>query len=152
MHSSLEKNLLVLLLIPLAAVLCNSFSGNAATEIPGTTVTLTSAESSVEFNRIEWNPKQKVTVALRLETRSIKGQLMVIKGVAQDTYETAFELSLVLKRQDLNVYLHDEFHAIIAQAENVKNGRHFLLLVITFPDAVLGICSLYLIKEVEFIT
>uniref|UniRef100_A0A914UNU8 Uncharacterized protein n=1 Tax=Plectus sambesii TaxID=2011161 RepID=A0A914UNU8_9BILA len=90
-------------------------------KIPGKTVTLASDQSSVEFDRIEWDPKKKLTVALRLATHSTEGQLMMLKGVVQETDETGFELSLEIKQRALNVYLYDGFHAVIAQLENVKN-------------------------------
>ena len=47
---------------------------------------------------------------------------MLIKGIVQDTEETAFELSVVLKQQDLSVYMHDQYYALLAQSESIKKG------------------------------
>uniref|UniRef100_A0A914VCP8 Uncharacterized protein n=1 Tax=Plectus sambesii TaxID=2011161 RepID=A0A914VCP8_9BILA len=112
---------MLLFLFVTLVTLSNSLSLGTAIEIPGKTVTLASDKSSVEFNRIEWDPKKKLTVALRLATHSTEGQLMMLKGVVQETDETAFELSLEIKQRALNAYVYDGFHDVIAKSENVKN-------------------------------
>uniref|UniRef100_A0A914WTB2 Uncharacterized protein n=1 Tax=Plectus sambesii TaxID=2011161 RepID=A0A914WTB2_9BILA len=117
MKYSQSKTSLSAAVVPLSY----SLSYETVTEISGKTVTLASDQSSVEFDRIEWDPKKKLTVALRLATHSTEGQLMMLKGVVQETDETGFELSLEIKQRALNVYLYDIFHAVIAQSENVEN-------------------------------
>jgi hypothetical protein len=113
----MSRHYLLFLLFAAFLTTCHS-----AEEIPGKTVTLTTGKSSVEFERIEWDPKQHLTIAARFATHSVNGQLMLIQGIIQDTDETAFELSVVLKQQDLSVYMRDQYHALIAQAESIKKG------------------------------
>uniref|UniRef100_A0A914UIS2 Uncharacterized protein n=1 Tax=Plectus sambesii TaxID=2011161 RepID=A0A914UIS2_9BILA len=135
---------MLLFLCVTLVTLSNSLSLGTATEIPGKTVTLASDRSSVEFDSIEWDPKKKLTVALRLATHSTEGQLMTLKGEMQNADETVFELSLEIKQRALNVYLYDGSRAVIAQSENVKNdiatGEEIsLVLDLNLDENALGI-------------